>query len=82
MMRQLMLLILSTSCCNIKAVKLVLKIIWGPYYVYHITPLVINSLGANHTYTHTHTHTYTHTHTHLHTHTHTHTYTRTFIYCT
>ena len=29
---------------------------------YHITPLVINSLGGRHTHTHTHTRTHTHTH--------------------
>ena len=42
----------------------------------HITPLVINSLGAD-THTHGHAHTnanaHTHTHTHKHTHTHMHT---------
>ena len=38
----------------------------------HITPLVINSQGAD---THTNTHTHAHTHTHIHTHTHTHTHT-------
>ena len=32
----------------------------------HITPLIINSLGAG-THTHTHTHTRAHTHTHTHT---------------
>ena len=33
---------------------------------WHITPLVINSLGGGDTHTHTHTQTHTHTHTHKH----------------
>ena len=41
----------------------------------HITPLVINSLGGEHTHKHTHKHTHTYTHTHTHTHTHTNTHT-------
>ena len=34
---------------------------------YHITPLVANSLGSEHTHIHTHTHTHTHTQTCTHT---------------
>ena len=50
--------------------------------LYHITPLVINSLGGRHTLTHTHTHTHTctqHTHNTHTTHTqHTHTHTQAY----
>ena len=52
--------------CNITAITELILTNHIGFISHHITPLVINSLGGEHTHTHTQTQTHTLKHTHTH----------------